>query len=108
MEPKKERYRRIRGAILKFLAYEHGDSPCENPGSIDMKVLHYSLDNIGYPITEEELRSHLFYLENKTPPLISIERRKVGRLEIMMVCITPDGLDILDGFKTDAGIDTRF
>ena len=108
LEPKKERYRRIRGAILKLLAYEHGESLDENPGTLDIKVLHFSLDNLGYTITEEELRSHLYYLENKKPPLVKLEKRKTGKVEIVMISITPDGLDVLDGFKPDAGIDTRF
>ena len=101
MDPKKERYRRVRGAILKLLAYEH-------PGSIDLKVLHFSLDNLGYTITEEELRSHLDYLEKKRPSLLILETRKSGRVEIEMATITPDGLDILDEFKIDPGIDTKF
>lgn len=101
MEPKKERYRRIRGAILKLLAYEH-------PGSLDIKVLHFSLDNLGYTITEEELRSHIDYLGEKRPGLVKLEKRKTGRVQIEMVKITPDGLDVLDGLKPDVGIDTNF
>jgi hypothetical protein len=57
-EAKKERYRRIRGAILKLLAHEH-------PGAIDVKVLHFLLDDLRYTITEEELESHLVCLEEK-------------------------------------------
>jgi len=101
MEPKKERYRRVRGLILKLLAYEH-------PGGLDLKVLHYSLDNLGYTIPEDELRSHLEYLEQKTPSLVRLENRKTGRIKIEMVAITPDGLDVLDGFKEDVGVDIRF
>jgi hypothetical protein len=108
MDPKKERYRRIRGAILKILAGEHGESPNNDPGSVDIKILHFSLDNLGYPITEEELRSHIYYLENKIPPLLKMEKRKVGKVEIVMVNITSDGLDVLDGFKSDVGVDIHF
>lgn len=100
MDPKKERYRRIRGLILKLLA-------CEHPGSIDLKVLHFSLDNLGYTITEEEMRSHLDYLEKKKPGLIKTEKKKAGRVEIEIATITPDGLDVLDEFRTDPGIDTK-
>jgi hypothetical protein len=108
MDPKKERYRRIRGVILKILAGEHGESPNDNPGSIDFKILRFSLDNLGYTITEEELRSHIFYLENKTLPLVKMEKRKIGKIEILMVIITSDGLDVLDGFKPDVGVDIHF
>jgi hypothetical protein len=101
MDPKRERYRRIRGAILKLLA-------CEHPGSIDLKVLHFSLDNLGYTITEEEMRSHLDYLEKKQTPLVKIERRTTGKVKIEIATVTPEGLDVLDGFKTDVGIDINF
>ena len=87
--------------ILKLLA-------CEHPGSIDLKVLHFSLDNLGYTITEEEMRSHLDYLEKKKPGLIKVEKRKTGRVELEIATVTPDGLDVLDGFRTDPGIDTNF
>lgn len=100
MDPKKERYRRVRGVILKLLAYEH-------PGSLDLKILHFSLDNLGYTIPEEELRSHLDYLEKKKVPLVKLEKRKTGKIEIEMVVITPDGLDVLDEFKQDVGVDIK-
>jgi len=108
MDPKKEGYRKIRGLILKLLAYKHGESIDEKPGSMDINVLHFHLDDLGYSIPPEELRSHLYYLEDKKPPLVKLEKRKAGRLEIVMIAITPDGLDILDGFKPDPGIDTNF
>jgi len=101
MDPKRERYRRIRGAILKLLA-------CEHPGSLDLKVLHFSLDNLGYTITEEEMRSHLDYMEKKDPRLIKVEKRKAGKVQIEIATVTPDGLDVLDGFKEDVGIDVNF
>ena len=100
MDPKKERYRRVRGVILKLLAYEH-------PGSLDLKVLHFSLDNLGYTIPEEELRSHIDYLVKKKPPLVQLEKRKTGRVEIEMVLITSAGLDVLDGFVEDVGVDIK-
>jgi hypothetical protein len=101
MDPRKERFRRIRGVILKLLA-------CEHPGSLDLKVLHFSLDNLGYTITEEEMRSHLDYLEKKTPGLVKVDKRKTGRVEIEIATVTPDGLDVLDEFRSDPGIDTNF
>jgi len=99
MQPKKERYRRIRGALLKFLAYEH-------PGSVDLKVLHYLLDDLRYTITEEELRSHLGYLGEKG--YLRQEKRKSGHVEIEIITITAQGLDALDGFSPESGINTDF
>ena len=99
MDLKKEQYRRIRGAILKLLA-------CEHPGSVDIKVLHFSLDNLRMTITQEELRSHLAYLNAKG--YAEIHKRKVGRVEIEMVVITPQGLDVLDGFAGEVGVNIDF
>lgn len=98
-EAKKERYRRIRGAILKLLAHEH-------PNPIDVKVLHFLLDDLGYTITEEELDSHLVYLAEKD--CVRMEKRKSTGVEIRMVVVAPKGLDVLDGFMDDCGVDTRF
>jgi hypothetical protein len=98
-DAKKERYRRIRGAILKLLAHEH-------PGSIDAKVLHFLMDDLGYTMTEEELESHLVYLSEKN--CVRLETRKTTGVEIKIAVITPMGLDVLDGFKDDCGVDTRF
>lgn len=101
MESKKERYRRVRGLILKLLSYEH-------PGTLDLKVLHFSLDNLGYAIPEEEFRSHIDYLEKKKVPLVKLEKRRMGKIEIEMVLITSDGLDVLDSFVRDVGVDVGF
>jgi hypothetical protein len=98
----KERYRRIRGAILKLLAHEH-------PGTIDVKVLHILLDDLGYTIAEEELYSHLVYLAEKD--CVKVEKRESSGVKIQMAVITAEGLDVLDGFDPDkptGGIDTRF
>jgi hypothetical protein len=99
MEAKKERYRRIRGAILKLLAHEH-------PGPIDFVVLHRLLDDLRYTITEEELESHLAYLQEKK--YVRLDRRKAAGMDIVMATITADGLDVLDNFNLDCGIDPRF
>lgn len=99
MEAKKERYRRIRGAILKFLAHEH-------PGPLDFKVLHFLLDDLKYNITEEELESHIVYLADKG--FVKRETRKSTGVEIEMVTATPKGLDVLDRFVEDVGVDVRF
>lgn len=99
MEAKKERYRRIRGAILKLLAHEH-------PGAIDMKVLHFLLDDLRYTITEEELESHVTYLSGKG--YVVRESRESTGVRLEMATITPSGLDVLDGFEADVGVDVRF
>ena len=99
MDAKKERYKRIRGAILKLLAQEH-------PGPIDFLVLHRLLDDIRYTITTEELESHVTYLEEKG--CVKRERRGAKGFEIIMVTITAQGLDVLDGFTDTCGVDVRF
>jgi hypothetical protein len=99
MEVKKERYKRIRGAILKLLAYEH-------PGSIDFKVLHFLLDDLRYTITEEECLSHVHYLFDKG--LVKKDTRKTSGVELIMVSITSRGLDLIDDFIEEPGVDVRF
>ncbi len=98
-ETKKERYRRIRGAILKLLAHQH-------PAPLDFKEVHFLLDDLGFTIREEELRSHLCYLKEKG--FVKFDKRRSGGIEIEMVRITADGLNVLDGFTNDIGIDARF
>jgi len=99
MEAKKEKYKRIRGAILKLLAHQH-------PGHVDSKVLYFLLDDLRYTISEEEFKSHCSYLAEKE--LIKIESRKTSGVEIQMIVITSRGLDLLDGFIVEPGVDVRF
>jgi hypothetical protein len=99
MEPKKEKYKRIRGAILKLLAHQH-------PGAIDFKVLHYLLDDLRYTISGEECSSHICYLAQKG--LVNKEMRSSGGVDITMVTISPRGLDVLDGFINETGVDIEF
>jgi len=99
MEAKKEKYRRIRGAILKLLAHQH-------PGAIDSMVLYFLLDDLGYTISEEEFKSHCSYLVEKS--MLKKEMRKSSGVEIEMIIITSKGLDLLDGFITEPGVDVRF
>ncbi len=99
MDAKKERYKRIRGAILKLLAYEH-------PRPVDSKVVHVLLDDLKYSITEEECESHICYLVEKG--LINRDERKTGSLRLEMITISPRGLDVLDGFVQETGVDVRF
>ncbi len=99
VETNKERYRRIRGAILKLLAHQH-------PGPLDLKEIQFLLDDLRMTIREEELQSHLCYLAEKG--LVKSEHRCSGGIEIEMVRITADGLNVLDGFSPDVGVDVRF
>jgi len=99
MDVRREKYRRIRGAILKFLATEH-------PGTIDSKVLYHLLDDVRYTMTEEEFLSHTIYLAELG--YMRRERRETNGVEIIMYVITPAGLNLLDGFIKDVGVDVRF
>ncbi len=99
MDVKKQKYRRIRGAMLKFLATEH-------PGPIDSRVLYHLLDDVRYTMTEEEFLSHTIYLAELG--YIRKETREATGVEITMYVITPAGLNLLDGFTTDVGVDARF
>jgi hypothetical protein len=99
MDVKREKYRRIRGAILKFLATAH-------PGTIDSKVLYHLLDDVRYTITEDEFLSHAIYLSELG--YIRKDRRETTGVEVTMYVITPHGLNLLDGFTTDVGVDVRF
>lgn len=99
MEARKERYKRIRGAILKLLAHEH-------PGPIDFMVLHRLLDDLRFAMTEEELESHLVYLQEKG--CVRFDLRQSTGVKLTMLTITAEGLDVLDDFKHDCGVDVRF
>ena len=96
MDPKKERYRRIRGWILKFLAEEH-------PASIEVSTIHHLLDDLRYTISREECESHISYLCEKA--FARKESRGLAGKEIVMVTITPEGLDLLDVFTKDVGVE---
>lgn len=98
-EPKKEKYRQIRGSILQLLAHQH-------PGPLTIKEILFLLDDLGLTITEEELRSHLAYLEEKG--LIKTEERTAGGITREMVRITADGLNVLDKFTKDVGVNVEF
>lgn len=99
MDAKKERYKRIRGAVLKLLAHQH-------PGCLDKKVLYYLLDDLGYTIAEDECDSHTAYLADKG--FVVLEKKGSSGVNIEMIGITPKGLDLIDGFVVDVGVDVRF
>ena len=91
----KERYRRIRGMILRILIKWH-------PAPLELDEIHAFLDDLSYSITKEELCSHLAYLEE--PGYIKIESRKADGVEIKKIKIMKKGMDIVDGFGKDVGI----
>jgi hypothetical protein len=99
MEPKKERYRLIRGWILNFLAQKH-------PAPLHPNEIHCYLDDVGLTITIEELESHLCYLKEKG--YIKIEEGKFGDTIVKKIRISADGLNILDKFIKDVGIKVEF
>ena len=81
---------------MKFLAEEH-------PASVEISTIHYLLDDLKYTISREECESHVTYLCDKS--LARKDTRKMGDKSIVMIIITPDGLDLLDGFRKDIGIE---
>ncbi len=95
-EIKIERYRRIRGKILRLLIKWH-------PAPLNLEELHALLDDMGYPITKEELESHLVYLEE--PGYIKIEKRMTEGMESKKIRILKKGIDVNDGLGSgDIGI----
>lgn len=99
MDAKIEKYKRIRGAILKLLAHQH-------PWPIDSKVLYFLLDDLRLTITDDEFKSHCAYLLQKG--YLKQEKRKTSGVEIEMLTITPQGLDVLDGLVPEHGVDRNF
>ena len=98
-EIQKERYRKIRGHILRVLVKWH-------PAPLDIDEILIFLDALGYPITREELESHVAYLEE--PGYIRIEKRKVEGINVQKVRISKKGIDIIDKFVPDIGVDVNF
>lgn len=91
-----EKNKRIRVALLELLKTEY-------PGALDLRVLQFSLDNLGYPLLEETLAAHLRYLEEKG--YVTTERRKGYGFQIAFACLTAAGWDLLDGHVHEHGID---
>lgn len=98
-EPKKEKYRQIRGSILQLLAHQH-------PGPLEIREILFLLDDLALTIREEELRSHLAYLQERR--LIQIDERIAGGITREMVRVTANGLDVLDKFTKDVGVNVEF
>ena len=88
--------RRIRIAVLSLLKTQY-------PGSLDLKVLKFSLDNLGYPLLDEHISAHLSYLEEKG--YLARTKRKGPGFEISFCTLTARGWDLIDGHITEKGID---
>jgi len=91
-----EKNKRIRIALLELLKTQY-------PGALDLKVLQFSLDNLGYPLPEESITAHLTYLEEKGYVLLKL--KKGYGFEIAFASLTAEGWDLLDGHRHENGID---
>lgn len=91
-----EKNKRIRVVALELLKTEY-------PGSLDLRCLQFSLDNLGYPLPEETISAHLRYLEEKG--YIHLEKKKGYGFQIAFACLTATGWDLLDGHCHEKGID---
>lgn len=100
MDIRTETYRRIRGAILKVLAREYPH------GAVDAKIISLLIEDLGFKAGESECEGHLAYLVDKKYA-VKDERVSSG-IRITLASITPSGLDLLDGFLQDVGVNVRF
>lgn len=98
-DAKVERYKRVRGALLKVLANYY-------PGVVDSKVLEALATDLGFEMRDRECDGHIAYLAEKG--FASLTKRKAEGIEIHIVKITAKGLDLLDGIVEDPGVDVRF
>jgi hypothetical protein len=89
---------RIRIAILQALKVEY-------PKPIDFKVLLFCMDTYGYPMADEDLRAHLWYLKEKG--YVETEEKKGRGYYIMHAHMTAKGWDLYDGILKDGGIDAE-
>lgn len=92
MELKGVKNKRMRAALLELLRTEY-------PGSLDLKALRFSMDSLGYPMTDAMLSAHLRYLEEKG--LLRLEVRSGFGFRIRFAYLTAEGWDMLDGLGKD-------
>lgn len=93
MNPKSATHNRIRMLILRTLAPEH-------PNPVDAAIVRRCLADLGYPVPAQTLRSYLEYLAERG--YVRMDERE--QFDILMVSISADGLDLLDGRITDRGV----
>ena len=94
-DPAKEHYRIVRGLILSALIQEH-------PEAVDVHVVLRVLDDMQHTISDEELRHHLAYLQEKG--YVELLNPKGKGYNINMVKITAKGTDVHDGYTEDPGV----
>lgn len=90
--------RRIRIALLRLLKTEY-------PGTLDVKALHFSLDNLGYPMPEGELMAHLGYLKEKG--YVNNQHRTGLGVKLTFASLTAEGWDLIDELLSERGVDKR-
>ncbi len=91
-----EKNKRIRAAVLEILKTQY-------PGALDLKVLRFTLDNLGFPMTESSLSAHLKYLQEKG--LLRAETKKGAGFRLVYASLTAKGWDLLDGNIAETGVD---
>lgn len=90
-----EKNKRIRIVILNLLKTEY-------PRPLDLKVLQFSLDNLGFTLLEHALCAHLNYLQGKG--FVEMEKRGDYGIQIVFAQLTPKGWDLIDGNISETGI----
>jgi len=90
----KPNYPVIRGEILKILYSAH-------PDWCNIKLIQFTLDDLGYVVSEEAIASELHYLTekiDKVRPLVELQEKQIpGRKQKMLLAkITAWGIDLIE------------
>lgn len=81
---------------MRFLAADY-------PRSIDKIILRRGLQDLSYPLDDDQLDAYLAYLSERK--YITIEKR--DRFDIVLITITATGLNVIDGFIDDPGVGVK-
>jgi len=90
-----QKNKRIREIILTILQKDY-------PNPVDTVVLRYAIDNLGYPLLQNEFEAHLKYLDEKG--YVKTEKKESFGMNMFLVELTANGWDLLDGLSKDKGI----
>lgn len=90
--------KRIRIALLELLRSVY-------PGALDRRAIMFTMDNLGYPMPGDMLSAHLSYLEEKG--YVAAGSREGLGVSLEFSSLTARGWDLLDGIRSDEGVDTR-
>lgn len=90
--------KRIRVALLELLKSVY-------PGALDQRALSFAMDNLGYPMPEGMLAAHLSYLQEKG--YLALGCKKGQGYDISFSSLTAAGWDLLDGIRSDSGVDEK-